>query len=226
MDVIRQETKHVTGFGLDQGGSGDPSAATAWGVFCAMRALARRLWEAESLDGRHVAIQGVGKVGTFLAAQLAGDGARLSIADVSSEAVQHIVDAYGADAADPATIHTVECDIYSPCALADALSRVTIPALRCEAVAGCANNQLASDDAADLLAERGIVYAPDFVVNAGGVINVAHEILGYDRERAYAHTARIADTVLRVLDLAEKEDVTTARAAEMIAEERLNAARA
>jgi leucine dehydrogenase len=118
-------------------------------------------------------------------------------------------------------IHAVRCDIFSPCALADALNPHTVPQLRCEAVAGCANNQLASPEMAERLAERSIVYAPDFIVNAGGVINVAHEWMGYDRERAYAHIARIGHTLERVLDLAESKGLTTAQAAELVAEERL-----
>jgi leucine dehydrogenase len=135
--------------------------------------------------------------------------------------VERVSDEYGADTLGPEAVHTLPCDIFSPCALADALSRRTIPELRCRAVVGCANNQLESPKCAEALAAREIVYAPDYVVNAGGVINVAHELLGYDRERAFAHVERIGRTLERVLDLARSEGITTAAAADRIAEERL-----
>lgn len=221
MNLIATETRFVTGMSADKGGSGDPSEATAWGVFCAMRSLAARLWDQPTLEGKHVAVQGVGKVGSYLVRHLASDGCRLTVGDVSSEAVERAVRNHGADAVSVEELHSVACDIFSPCALADALNDRTIPQLRCSAVAGCANNQLATPDAAERLAERNIVYAPDFIVNAGGVINVAYEVLGYNRERAYAHVARIAETLDRVLDIAEDKSITTAQAAELVAEERL-----
>jgi leucine dehydrogenase len=221
MNLISNETRFVTGMSEERGGSGDPSEATAWGVFCAMRTLARRLWEQESLEGRHVAVKGVGKVGSFLVRHLVRDGCLVTVADVNAGSVKRLRAEHAVSAVEPDDIHTVRCDIFAPCALADALNDRTIPELDCAAVAGCANNQLASPEGAEQLAERGIVYAPDFIVNAGGVINVAHEIVGYDRERAYGHVARIGETLDRVLDLAETEGITTAAAADRIAEERL-----
>jgi leucine dehydrogenase len=223
MNVIREETRFVTGMSPDRGGSGDPSEATAFGVFEAMRALAQRLWGQDSLDGRHIAVQGVGKVGSYLVEHLVREGCLVTVADVSEEAVERARRDHAVSAVAPDEIHTLQCDIFSPCALADALGPRTIPQLRCAAVAGCANNQLYSPEGAERLAERGIVYAPDFIVNAGGVINVAHEWMGYDRDRAYAHVARIGPTLVRVLDLAQAEGITTAAAANRLAEDRLSA---
>jgi leucine dehydrogenase len=167
-----------------------------------------------------VAIQGVGKVGSGTARHLAKDGARLTIADVAGDTVQALAAELGAEVVPPEAVHAVECDIFSPCALGGSLSAATVPELACAAVAGCANNQLATPDAADLMDARGVVYAPDYIVNAGGVINIAHEAGGYDRDAAFAHVWRIGETVERVLDLAREEKVTTARAADMIAEQR------
>ncbi len=222
MNTIREETSFVTGESVDKGGSGDPSEATGWGVFQAMRTLGRRLWGQETLEGRHVAVQGVGKVGSFIVEHLVRDGCLVTVADVSADAVDRVRSDHGVAAVSTDEIHKVACDIYSPCALGDALSVDKVPELRCEAVAGCANNQLASPEAALMLNERGIAYAPDFVVNAGGVINISYEVgRTYDREEAFAHVARIGETLDRVLDLAATEGITSAQAAERIAEERL-----
>jgi leucine dehydrogenase len=210
-------TKYVVGL---PDGSGDPSEPTSWGLFSAMRALARRLWDADSLAGRHVAIQGIGKVGSGAARHLAQDGAKLTIADVAEDAARTVAAELGADVVPPDRVHAVECDVFSPCALGGSLNARTIPELSCTAIAGCANNQLTGPEAADLIQARGIVYAPDYIVNAGGVINIAHEAGGYDKEVALAHVWRIGETVERVLDLARDAKVTTARAADMMAEER------
>jgi leucine dehydrogenase len=218
MNLISQVTKHVTG---TSHGSGDPSETTGWGVFSAMRTVAKRLWGVDTLAGRHVAIQGVGKVGSYIAGHLANDGARLTVADIFEEAALRIATKHGADVVTTQEIHTVECDILAPCALSGELNAKTVPELRCAAVVGCANNQLATPDMADTVAKRGIVYAPDFIVNAGGVINIAHEIGGYDRNKAFAHAGRIGETLTRVIELAEAEGITTAEAADRIAEERL-----
>ncbi len=222
MNVIRKATNRVAGFAVEDGGSGDPSDATGWGAFSAIRSLANRLWGSESLDGRHIAIQGVGKVGSYLAGHLAGAGARLTVGDVMPEASERISAAHGAEVVAPDVIHKVECDIYSPCALGGALSPATIPELSCTAVAGCANNQLATPESAQLMADRSIVYAPDYIVNAGGVINISYELApgGYDREKAFAHCARIGATLDRVLDLAAEQRITTAAAADRLAESR------
>lgn len=227
MDLIRTVTPYVTGVSESLGGSGDPSPATALGVLWAMRAVAARLWGDDSLAGRHVAISGVGKVGAALADHLHAEGVQLTIADVRPAATRAVAERTGAAVVPVAAIHRVPCDLYSPCALGAALDEATIPQLACAAVAGCANNQLATDDDAARIDRSGVLYAPDYVVNAGGVINIAEERHGhgYDRERAEARIATIYDTTLRVLDLAAAERIPTALAADRYAEGRIDAAR-
>ncbi|MGH9113820.1 MAG: Glu/Leu/Phe/Val dehydrogenase family protein, partial [Acidimicrobiales bacterium] len=221
MDVIRRETAHVTGVSEALGGSGDPSPATAWGVLWAMKAVGERLWGSPSLAGRHVCISGVGKVGAALADHLAHEGAKLTIADIDDAAVDAVVERHGAVAVAPDTAHAVACDIFAPCALGAVLNMATIPELRCDAVVGSANNQLASEADAERLRHQGVVYAPDFVANAGGVINIAEEPHGYDRARAYGRIRTIHDTLLAVFARAEAEGITTAQAADRNAEERI-----
>ena len=221
MDLIRRETRHVTGVSESLGGSGDPSPATAWGVLWAMKAVAERLWSTSSLAGRHVCITGVGKVGSALAEHLHEEGAKLTVADVDADAVAAAIHEYGAVSVEPDDAHAVECDIFSPCALGAVLNPTTIPQLRCEAIVGSANNQLESDTDAAALAQRGIVYAPDFVANAGGVINIAEEPHGYDRQRAYDRIRTIYDTLLATFARADADGITTAEAADRLAEERI-----
>lgn len=226
MDLVRTVTRHVTGVSESLGGSGDPSPATALGVLWAMRAVATHLWGSSSLAGRHVTISGVGKVGAALADHLHREGARLSIADVRADAAAAVAARTGAVVVDPVSAHRVPCDVFSPCALGAVLDATTIGQLRCAAVVGSANNQLATEQDAQRIAESGVLYAPDYVVNAGGVINIAEEQHGYDRSRADARIGGIHDTVLRVLDLAAERGLTTAEAADRLAEERIDAARA
>lgn len=221
MDLIRRETAHVTGVSESLGGSGDPSPATAWGVLWAMKAVGERLWGTASLAGRHVCISGAGKVGAALAQHLADEGAKLSVADVRADAVDGLVERFGAVRVAPDAAHTVPCDIFSPCALGAVLNATTIPELRCEAVVGSANNQLATPADAERLRHRSVIYAPDFVANAGGVMNIADEPHGYDRARAYDRIRTIHDTLLRVFERADADGTTTAAAADRLAEERI-----
>ena len=223
MDLIRRETRFVTGTSPDLGGSGDPSAATAYGLVWAMKAVASHLWGDTSLAGRHVAVAGVGKVGRALLGHLVEERARVTVADVSPAAVEWAVTTFGADAAPVEKIHAVDCDIYAPCALGGILGAETIPELRCAAVVGSANNQLADASAAGLLARSGVLYAPDYVVNAGGLINIAEELApgGYRPDRAQTAVRRIHDTVASVLQAAEVDGVTTAEAADRRAERRI-----
>ncbi len=225
MDLVRRETRFVTGISREMGGSGDPSAATAYGVLWAMKAVALRLWGDTSLVGRHVALAGLGKVGSALLAHLAEEQARVTVADVVPAAVDRAVAGSGADAVQVEKIHAVDCDIYSPCALGGSLNADTIPELRCAAVVGSANNQLADDSAAALLAEAGVLYAPDFVVNAGGLVNIAEELApgGYHPDLALAAVRRIFDTVTTLLDTADHAGVSTAEAADRLAEQRMAA---
>jgi leucine dehydrogenase len=230
MDLLRSVTPYVTGTSEHLGGSGDPSPATAWGVLHAMRAVADRLWGSPSLEGRHVVVQGVGKVGTALARHLHAAGARLTIADVRADAAAAVARDLGSrvEVVDAGAAVAVECDVLSPCALGAVLSATSVPELRCAAVCGAANNQLATDDDADRVAAAGILYAPDYVVNAGGVINIADETApgGYDRERAWKRVEGIGDTLRRVFALADEHGTTTAAAADRLAEDRIAAARA
>ena len=226
MDLLRRETRFVTGASVELGGSGDPSTATAYGVLWAMKAVARRLWGDTSLAGRHVAVAGVGKVGRALIGHLVEERARVTVADVSPAAVDWAVAEAGAEAVAVEKIHAVECDIYSPCALGGSLSGETIPELRCAAVVGSANNQLADGVAsARLLADAGVLYAPDFVANAGGLINIAEELApgGYRPDRAGTAVQRIFETVASVLQAAAADGVTTAEAADRRAENRIAA---
>jgi glutamate dehydrogenase/leucine dehydrogenase len=225
MDLIRTVTPHVSGISEERGGSGDPSPATALGVLWAMKAVAERLWGNAALADRHVSINGVGKVGGALADHLHAEGARLTIADVRPQAAAAVAARTGAEVVAPESSHAVACDVYAPCALGGALSAATIPELHAAAVVGCANNQLETPQDAQRIADSGVLYAPDYVVNAGGVINIAEEKGGYDRARAEERIRGIHDTVLQVLDLADAEGITTAAAADLLAERRIDAAR-
>ncbi len=225
MDLIRRETPFVTGVSESLGGSGDPSPATAWGLLWALRAVAERLWGDGSLAERHVVVSGVGKVGAVLVAHLVEAGARVTVADVDRAAVDAAVARYGVEVVDPAKAHAVDCDVFAPCALGAVLSATTIPELRCAAVCGSANNQLATAADGERLADAGVLYAPDFVVSAGGVINIAEERngRGYDRDRAYARVAGVADNLRRVFAVADRDGITPADAAERVAAERIEA---
>jgi glutamate dehydrogenase/leucine dehydrogenase len=190
-----------------------------------MKAVANGLWGDTSLAGRHVALAGVGKVGRVLLRHLVEERARVTVADVSRTAVEWAVTEYGAEVAPVEKIHAVDCDVYAPCALGGILSEDTIPELRCAAVVGSANNQLGDASAGGLLARAGVLYAPDYVVNAGGLINIAEELApgGYRSDRALTAVRRIFDTVTSVLQAAEADGVTTAEAADRRAEQRIAA---
>jgi leucine dehydrogenase len=225
MDAIRKETRWVTGVSRSLGGSGDPSAATAYGVLHGMKAVARFLWGDTSLGDRHVVVSGVGKVGYALVRHLVEERARVTVTDVSADALARVAKDFDVATVEPAVAHAVECDVYSPCAMGKALSPATIPELRCAAVVGSANNQLADPSCVELLAAAGVVYAPDYVVNAGGVINIAEELspAGYHRERAYANVRRIFDTTTTVLETAASAGISAAAAADGLAEGRIAA---
>jgi valine dehydrogenase (NAD+) len=221
MDGIASETAWVTGVDPARGGSGDPSPVTAFGVLHGMRAACDVAFGSSDLHGRRVVVQGAGHVGAHLARLLVDDGASVEIADIDRSRADAVgVPVIGTDAA-----LTRECDVLAPCALGGVLTRESVAALHCAVVCGAANNQLADDDAASALAERAIAYAPDYVVNAGGIINIAHEwhANGYSLERALAQTAGIEKTTRRVFELAAEEGVTTAHAADELARRRIAA---
>lgn len=221
MDALSEQTRFVTGTSLSRGGSGDPSPMTAFGVHCAMRAAASQLWGSPDLAGKRVAISGVGKVGSELARLLIEGGCELTVADVDRQAVKAIEAQGPITTVDPDEAHKVDCDIFAPCALGSALNERTVGELRCELIVGAANNQLSSPEIAQELRERGITYVPDFVANAGGVINIAHEHLGYDEDQARAQVAEIYSTTEILLRRSASEGITPLEAAFAVANERL-----
>ena len=226
LEASARETRHVVGLPLERGGSGNPSTMTGYGLYEAMRAAAKARWGADDLAGRTVALQGFGNVASSLAEHLLEAGARLIAADVDPAKAERAA-ALGAAVVGVDDILAQECDVLAPCALGGVLNERSIPALRCEVICGAANNQLLAPEDAERLRERGILYAPDYIVNAGGVINVSFEVgREYDEAAARAKTARIYDTLERVFAMAQERGVTTAAAADLIAEERLAAARA
>jgi leucine dehydrogenase len=214
MTVIAERTEHVAGLSLDRGGSGDPSPWTALGVETSIRVAAERLWGTPDLGERSVAVVGLGHVGGALARGLAAGGARLVAADLSP-AKRALTDELGATWAEPEEALRAEVDIVAPCALGGVIDHDTLPALRCRVVAGAANNQLASEELAGELRARGILWVPDFVANAGGIINISVELEpdGYEPERARRRVLAIGDTVRTVLDMAEANGTDTLAAA-------------
>jgi leucine dehydrogenase len=222
---VAEETRFVTGLPLERGGSGDPSPMTAWGVVHGMRAALREAGLGESFDGVRVAVQGAGHVGGAVARHLLAAGARVAVADIYDDRIEPLRE-LGATPADPANVHTLECDVFAPCALGAVIRPDTVDALRCRIVAGAANNQLLDESMGERLHERGILYAPDFVINAGGVINIAEELgQPYDAERARHSVERIADNLAAVFERARSAGVPPHRAADLVAEERIAAAR-
>lgn len=225
MEAVATQTSFVSGLPMDQGGSGDPSPATARGVVASMRAVSNHVWGAGDLSGLTVAIRGVGKVGLALAGMLSIEGVELVVADVNDRAASHAASLFGAKVVDVNEIHRVQCDIFAPCALGEDLNETTIPELGCAAVIGSANNQLAVPKDADRLADEGILYAPDFVVNAGGIINIAAETGGYTVEKAEGMIDKIYDNLTEVLQASDSLGITTEKAAEFVAESRIDVAR-
>ena len=230
MEIVRKETKHVTGTAEKSGGSGDPSFLTAKGLFYAIETCMKELYGDPSVKNRTVAIQGVGKVGYQLAELLATADARLIIADTDSQRAMLARREFEAWRVEPDEILQVECDVLAPCALGGVFNSKTIPRLRCRAIAGAANNQLATPADAERLAERRILYAPDYVISAGGIINILVGMQGgrkgYDRAKAERLAKRIPLTLLEVFRKARVQGITTARAADELAQARLDEARA
>ncbi|GAB1643716.1 Glu/Leu/Phe/Val family dehydrogenase [Krasilnikovia sp. MM14-A1259] len=223
MDVIARETRYVTGRSVEHGGAGDSSILTAWGVFQGMRAAAEHLWGSPTLAGRRVGVAGLGKVGRYLVAHLIDDGASVVATDVNETALKWARTTYPQIdlVADTDALISGDIDVYAPCALGGALDDDTVPRLRAKVVTGAANNQLAHPGIEKLLAERGVLYTPDYVVNAGGVIQVADEIEGFNFERAKLRATKIFDTTRQILRLADDEGVPPAVAADRLAERRM-----
>ena len=224
MEWVAQETEHVTGLPEHYDSSGDPSQVTGFGVYLGMKACAREVWDTDSLEGRTIALQGFGKVAGALTHHLLEEeeGIKLIASDISEEALEHAREHEEITVVGPNELFDVECDIFAPCALGGVLNKGTIPRLKCKIVCGGANNQLAEEQDARRLQERGILYAPDYIVNAGGVINISCEVgMLYSEEAAMDKAVRIFDTMSQVIALAKARGTTTAQAADTLAEERL-----
>ena len=226
MEYIRQETKHVVGLPTSAGGSGDTSIMTGLGVYMGLKACAREVWGSDSLNGKKIAIQGFGKVAFQYAHHLLKEDAHLVVTDVFDDALDRARD-MGIEVVEPEQIYDVACDIFSPCALGGSLNRNTIPRLQARVVAGGANNQLETEEDGEELKRRGILYAPDYLINSGGIINLSAEIgSAYNRDLAREKTERIYELMGRVIQVSRQEEISTARAADRIAEERLASVRA
>lgn len=220
MDVIRTQTRHVLGTGAEHA-SGDPSPMTAYGTRRGLQAAVAFKLGRHDLEGVHVAIQGLGNVGMRLAEELHALGARLTVTDVVQSRVSDVVERLGAVAVPTDAIFDVEADVFAPCALGAILNDDTIGRLKVSVIAGAANNQLAEDRHGLMLKERGILYAPDYAINAGGLINVASEFSGYDPEDSHRRTTAIYDTMMGIFDRAMSDDVPTHVIADRIVEEKL-----
>ncbi len=223
MEYVAMETDHVVGLPESMGGGGDPSPVTAYGTYMGMKASAKKAWGNDSLGGKTVAVQGIGKVGYHLLEYLHKEGAKLYISDINEEALKRAANDFGAIVVNGDDLFDLEVDIFAPCAMGAILNTENINRLKCQIIAGAANNQLADEaEHGKMLLDRGIFYAPDFLINAGGLINVYSEYIGYNRERAYGATEKIYDTTLDIYALAEEKAMTTQAAAIFMAEKRVN----
>ncbi|MEO6938524.1 MAG: Glu/Leu/Phe/Val dehydrogenase [Candidatus Kapaibacterium sp.] len=221
---IRSETKYVTGIPVELGGSGDPSPVTAFGTYMGIKACAAVKYGSDSLHGKHVAIQGAGHVASTLAKHLTQEGAKVTITDIYIDKAKDVAKDTGATVVEPTAIYDVDCDIFAPAALGGVINDITISKLKCAIVAGPANNQLAHEERhAEALMAKGILFAPDYVINAGGLINVANELEGYSHTRALKQAENIYDALKTILLRAADHKITTIEAANHVAEDRLRA---
>ncbi len=225
--TVRRTTRHVTGLSRAEGGSGNPSPYTAYGCVVGIRAAAKHLYGSEDLTGKHVLVQGVGAVGSEMARLLQELGAQITICDIRDDRVASLAQEFGYAVVDDEKHLDVACDIYAPCARGAGLNDETIPRLRCKIIAGCANNQLLEPRHGEALRQRGILYVPDYVINAGGIINVSVELRpgGYDEAFAVRKIDTIYQSLEQVFGIAEREGIATNIASERLAERRLDAAK-
>ncbi|RKF02954.1 glutamate dehydrogenase/leucine dehydrogenase [Tenacibaculum lutimaris] len=224
MDVIREVTPHVTGVSEAIGGSGNPSPVTAYGVYMGMKAAAKYKFGTDNLDGKKVLVQGVGHVGETLVKHITDEGAQVILNDINEARLEELSKKYGAKVVLGNDIFGLDLDIYAPCALGATLNDESIAQLKAKVIAGAANNQLANElKHGMMLKERGIAYAPDFLINAGGIINVYAEVEGYDKAESLKRTENIYNTTLEIFNLSEKENITTHQAAFNIAQARIDA---
>ncbi|TQD38612.1 Glu/Leu/Phe/Val family dehydrogenase [Haloflavibacter putidus] len=227
MDTVHEVTKHVTGISESLGGSGNPSPVTGYGVYMGMKAAAKYKFGSDSLEGKRILVQGIGNVGETVVKHIREEGGEVYITDISRERLEEVSKKHGAKIYEQDDIYTADVDIYSPCALGATVNSETIKKLKAQVIAGAANNQLEEEVThGRMLQEKGIVYAPDFLINAGGVINVYGELKGYDRKQTLDETENIYNTTLEILTMAEKQQLTTNQAAMQIAQERIDAKKA
>ncbi|MGN8647338.1 Glu/Leu/Phe/Val dehydrogenase dimerization domain-containing protein [Gracilibacillus sp. HCP3S3_G5_1] len=225
MENIRKETKYVTGVSPELGGCGNPSPFTAYGVYKGIKSSALKAFGTEDLSGKTVAVQGVGNVAFHLCRMLHEDGANLIVSDINAVNVRKAVQEFGATEVAVGDIYDVDCDIFAPCAMGAIINDDTINRLRARVIAGAANNQLKEAYHGDLLKEKGIVYAPDYVINAGGIIAIEDALHGFDRERAMKKIDAIYTKVQRIFEIADQDNIATNRAADKLAEERIQKAK-
>lgn len=223
MDIIREVTPHVTGISESKGGSGNPSPVTAYGVYMGMKAASKYKFGTEKLEGKKVLVQGIGHVGETLVKHVTDEGAQVIINDINENRLEELSKKYNANVVLGNDIYGLDVDIYAPCALGATINDETIHKLNAKVIAGAANNQLADEiKHGRLLKEKGIAYAPDFLINAGGIINVYAELEGYNKEESLRKTENIYNTTLEIFQLSEKENITTHRAAFDIAQNRID----
>ena len=226
MEWVRKETKYVTGISRALGGGGDPSPVTALGTFTGMKACVKKVFGSDSLKDRKISIQGIGHVGTYLVELLHKEGAKLYISDIDEEKLKSVAKKYACEVVNNDNIYELEVDIFAPCAMGGIINDTTIPKLKCAIIAGAANNQLEKEKKhGKALLDKGILYAPDYVINAGGIINIYNELQGYNHEKAMSQTENIYQILTEVLDYAEREGVPTPVASKIYAEERIKAVR-
>ena len=224
METIHMETEYVSGLPENMGGSGDPSPVTAYGVYVSMKASAKEVWGSDSLAGKKVLVQGIGHVGEVLVDYLSKEGAKVYINDINEERLKLVAAAYKAEVVSADVMFDLDIDIYAPCALGATVNDNTLGRLKCKIICGAANNQLADEKIhGEAVAKQGILYAPDYVVNAGGIINVYYELEGYNRERAMAHAEKIYATTYNIFQMAKADGIPTYMAANRLAEQRIEA---
>jgi leucine dehydrogenase len=223
MEYISMETKYVTGLSEKMGGAGDPSPFTAYGVYTGMKACAKEAYGDDSLQGKKVAVQGVGHVGYYLVKHLKEEGAKVIVSDIYEDKIHEIAKEFKVEVVDENSIYDADMDIYAPCALGATVNDQTIESLKCDIIAGAANNQLEDESKhGTILMNKGIIYAPDFMINAGGLINVGLDYLGnYSRERVFKKVERIYNTVLDIIHKSRIEKIPSQEAAIHIASQRI-----
>ncbi|WP_422365909.1 Glu/Leu/Phe/Val dehydrogenase dimerization domain-containing protein [Pelagibius sp.] len=218
VDLMGEETAYVAG--ATKGGAGDPSPATAYGVYMGIKAAAKHKLGSDDLRGLRIAVQGVGHVGYYLCRYLFDEGAQLIVTDIAKDSLDRVASEFDAKVVAPDAIYAADVDIFAPCALGAVINDDTLPLLKAKIVAGSSNNQLAEAQHGEALRQRGILYAPDYVINAGGIVNISHEGPDYDEAKAFAHVAQIHDTLLEIFRRADARTLATSDAADRLAEER------